>query len=261
MDDPREATRLKEKANAEPWARRFLLPHLSAGKTFLELGCGPGEFIHAVLTENPGIRAVGVDISPERIDVARQRNAQWPGAQFFSRAAHDTGLDTGCCDLVFSRFMMEYVPNKQEVLDEMFRVSRPGGKVILQDLDGQLLWHFPEPAHLTASLGKVVAALGTTGFDPFVGRKLAWFAKKAGFEDLDVAIEPYHLIVGAVDPASRGHWQAKLEIARPLIDHALGGDDAASEYIDNWLAYADDPETLTYSVLFTVTAVKPSAFV
>ena len=256
MDDPREATRLREKANAEEWVRRFILPHLSGENRFLEVGCGPGEFIHAVMGEKPGIRAVGVDISPERIDVARERNAEWPATQFFARAAHETGLDTSSCDLVFSRFMMEYVRNKQEVVDEMFRVCRHGGKVILQDLDGQLLWHYPERQPMMKDLEKVISALEQTGFDPFVGRKLAYFAKKAGFAETQVAIEPYHLIVGAVDPVSRGHWQAKLEIARPLVAQVFGSEDAASDFVNRCLAYFDDPETMTYSVLFTVTASK-----
>ena len=62
----------------------------------------------------------------------------------------------------------------------MTRVCKPGGTVLLQDLDGQLLWHYPEDAEVQQTAEKVVAALAATGFDPFVGRKLFWLAKKAG---------------------------------------------------------------------------------
>jgi hypothetical protein len=39
----------------------------------------------------------------------------------------------------------------------------------------------------------------------------------------------------------------------------LGSEEAAQEYSDKFLGYLQNPETLTYSCLFTVTATKPAA--
>lgn len=257
MDDPREAARLRNKAGAADWVRRFLLPLLHGSERFIEVGCGPGELIHELLQAMPAIQPVGIDSSPERIAAARARNAGSLQAEFCCRDAHQFGVASSSFDLVFSRFMLEYVQDKQRVVDEMFRACRPGGKVVLQDLDGQLLWHDPAPPSLLANIEKVVASLAATGFDPFTGRKLRALALRAGFLNVQVAIEPYHLIAGAIDPVERRHWEAKLEIARPLIGEAMGSDAEAEGLMQSLLSFFDDPETLTYSILFTVTGEKP----
>ena len=257
MDHPAEAVRLRDKTDAAAWAERFLLPHFRESDRFLEVGCGPGEFVNAVLSARPGASAEGVDSSPERIETARHRNIGYQRARFHCHDAHDLPLGNASCDLVFSRFMLEYVRDKQRAVDEMFRVCRPGGKVVLQDLDGQLVWHdFPTP-EMQRDIEKVVAKLATTGFDAFTGRKLRQFARHAGFVNVAVAIEPYHLIAGSIDSVNRSHWLAKLEIGRPLIAQALESEAAAEDLILKLLAFFDDPETLTYSLLFTVTAERP----
>jgi hypothetical protein len=139
----------------------------------------------------------------------------------------------------------------------MTRVCKPGGTVLLQDLDGQLLWHYPEDAEVQQTAEKVVAALSTTGFDPFVGRKLFWLAKKAGLTDLHVQVECYHLIAGEVDARILEQWELKLEIARPQLARVLGGASEAGRRILAFLDYLRRPDTLTYSALFTVTGRKP----
>src|SRR5206468_5342108 len=68
--------------------------------------------------------------------------------------------------------------------------------VLLQDLDGQLLWHYPEDAVVQSTAERVVNALEATGFDPFVGRKLFWLARTAGLQNVEVQVECYHLIAG-----------------------------------------------------------------
>lgn len=257
MDDPREAARLAGKVDARNWTRKFLLPHLTADCRLLELGCGPGELIHAILGDLPSISAVGVDSSPDRIKAAQHRNGYNTQAEFLCRDAMDTGLAENSFDLVFSRFLLEYLPNKQSAVNEMFRLCRPSGKVILQDLDGQLLWHDGMDPDLQVNIEAVLGALASTGFDPLTGRKLRRFAIQAGFTNVQVAIEPYHLIDGAIQQADRRHWQAKFDIAMPLIRDALGSEAAAAHLIQAMLSFFDDPETLTYSILFTVTAEKP----
>ncbi len=55
-----------------------LCPSLSAGD-ILDVGCGTGHFLRTYVRDNPGVRAVGLDISENMVTVARQK-------------AHDAGL-------------------------------------------------------------------------------------------------------------------------------------------------------------------------
>jgi hypothetical protein len=128
--------------------------------------------------------------------------------------------------------------------------------VLLQDLDGQLLWHYPEDSEVQRTAEKVVTGLTASGFDPFVGRKLFWLAQKAGLTNLDVQVECYHLIAGKIEAQILKQWELKLEIARPRLTQIFGGESEAKKQIRAFLDYLSRPDTLTYSTAFTVTGQK-----
>jgi ubiquinone/menaquinone biosynthesis C-methylase UbiE len=160
-------------------------------------------------------------------------------------------------DLVYARMLFEYLAEKQRAATEMVRVCRPGGTVMFQDLDGQLLWNYPEDPAVQSAVDKVVAGLGKTGFDAFVGRKLFSVAQKAGLTNIKVQVECYHLIAGEIQPEILKQWQLKIEIALPQIARVLGSDQAARDYGRRFIEYLCRPDTLTYSNVFTVTGQKP----
>jgi ubiquinone/menaquinone biosynthesis C-methylase UbiE len=153
--------------------------------------------------------------------------------------------------------LLEYLADKKRAVAEMTRVCQPGGLVLLQDLDGQLLWHYPEDPELQLTLQKTVTALANTGFDPFVGRKLFGLAQMAGLTNINVQVECYHLIAGQIDSQVASQWELKLEIALPQIAQILGGEVKAREHCRRFLNYLRRPDTLTYSNVFTVVGEKP----
>ncbi|MGH6621609.1 MAG: hypothetical protein ACREF6_18840, partial [Alphaproteobacteria bacterium] len=151
----------------------------------------------------------------------------------------------------------QYVPDKERAVAEMVRVCKPGGTVLMQDLDGQLVWHYPEDALMQQTVTRVLNSLEQSGFDPFVGRKLFWLARNAGLDDVRVQVECYHLIAGAIDPTLSKQWELKLEIAKPRMQEVLGSDYEAGEEVRRFLGYLRRPDTLTYSNVFTVAGEKP----
>lgn len=258
MDDPREGQRLLDKVDAPSWISKYLESHLQDARTILSVGCGPGVFLKELAAMRPNAEFVGVDLSAERIRDAELRLHGVPNARVQIGDAHALPFESGSFDLVFCRFLMEYLPDKQHVLQEMVRICRGGGKILLQDLDGQLLWHSPEDPELQQTIGRVVDGLASTGFDPFVGRKLFNLCFEAGLVDIKVQIDPYHLYAGSIDAEQLHLWQTKLEIAHPQLKKILGSNDAAVKYSEQFLAYLRRPDTLTYSCLFTVLGNKPA---
>ena len=259
MEHPREAQRLLDKVDPEAWIAKFLEPHLVGVSSFLSVGCGPGVFLRELANSYPKMNVLGVDASPSRVRDAAQRLSGLSNARVCVGDAMSLPFDADSCDLVFSRFLLEYLPDKLGAVREMVRVCAPGGVILLQDLDGQLIWHFPEDPELQADVEKVLCHLARGGFDPFVGRKLFSLCLGAALTGVRVQVDPYHLYAGSIEEKDLANWQAKLEIAQPQIKAALGSDKAAQEFSDRFLAYLRDPETLTYSCLFTVTANKPAA--
>ncbi|AKA02381.1 methyltransferase domain-containing protein [Streptomyces noursei] len=252
MEDRREAGRLVAKVDADAWVRTYLDPVLPSapGARVLDVGAGPGHIAEAVLRARPAAEVVAFDGNPARLAAGGPAGT---GPQRRSGDARALPLEDGSFDVVYSRLMLQYVAERDVAVAEMARVTRPGGTVVLFDLDGQLVWHDPLGPELRALLDPVTQALTAAGFDPHTGRRLYGLARRAGLTDLDVRVDPYHLIAGRIDPVQRGQWELKLDIARPLIARALGSPQAGDEAVAAFLAHLDSAETLTYSVAFTVT--------
>ena len=257
MDDPREAMRLELKVDPEAWLQKYIAHRLFHGADVLSVGCGPGVILREIAEVDSSIRATGIDISPERVREAAERHSDNPRMKFVCGDAHAMQFPSNSFDIVYSRMLFQYLQRKEQAISELVRVCRPGGTVLLQDLDGQLLWHYPEEPAVQRTLEKVVAALGRTGFDPFVGRKLFRLAQLGGLENLKVQVECYHLIAGELDPHVFRQWKLKLEIALPRIAQVLGTEREAREQANRFLEYLCRPDTLTYSTVFTVTGEKP----
>ena len=256
MEDRREAMRLELKVDSNAWAQKYLAHRIPPGAEVLSVGCGPGVILAAVTGTNSSIRGIGIDISAERVKQAVERNRGNERMKFVCGDAQAMEFPSNSFDFVYCRMLLEYLKKKEQAVAEMTRVCRPGGTVLLQDLDGQLLWHYPEDAGIQDTAEKVVTALAATGFDPFVGRKLFWLAQRAGLTNLDVQVECYHLIAGKVEPQILKQWELKLEIAKPQLAQIFGGESEAKNQIQAFLGYLNRSDTLTYSTLFTVTGVK-----
>jgi SAM-dependent methyltransferase len=256
MEDPREAMRLELKVDPYAWVQKYLAGRIRGRAEVLSVGCGPGVILREVCALNASIRATGLDISAERVQEARERNRENAQANFVCGDAQAMDFASNSFDLVYSRMLMEYLKDKEGAVKEMVRVCKPGGTVLLQDLDGQLLWHYPEDPVVQGTVEKVVRALSSTGFDPFVGRKLFSLAHGAGLKNIDVQVECYHLIAGQIEPAILEQWELKLEIAGPQLARLLGSEREGREQSRRFLEYLCRPDTLTYSTVFTVSGEK-----
>jgi SAM-dependent methyltransferase len=254
MDDPREARRLAGKVDAKAWVARYFTPHLRASRRVLDVGCGPGALAAAAGLAHHGIEVTGIDLSADRF-AASDGNLP-PNVRIQAGDARALPFEDGSFDFVYCRFLLEYLSARQRAVEEMVRVCRPGGRVLLQDLDGQFLWHYPEDEDLCGTLEELFAGIKGNGFDPFVGRKLFHIAKVAGLADLLVAAESYHLYAGRIDDRNLQFWETKLDIAMPIAAKLLGSGEAAQSLKSRFLEYLLRDDSLTYSVIFTVIGNK-----
>lgn len=255
MDDEREASRLAKKVNPTEWITTHFSSYLGRGMSVLDIGCGPGVIAGAIGSHFSKVKVTGVDISKSRLIQARKNCKGIHGVHFTYGNAFSLPFITNRFDFVYSRLLMEYLPNPIDAVGEMARVCRPGGRVLIQDLDGQLLWHYPLQGDLEDRIHKILKYLQKTGFDPFAGRKLFYLLKRNGLQNIDVKIAPYHLYVGRIGEDDFKLWKLKLEVAKPQIVLALGSEEEGTRLIWDFLKYLQGEDTLTYSTLFTVSGV------
>jgi 2-polyprenyl-3-methyl-5-hydroxy-6-metoxy-1,4-benzoquinol methylase len=96
----------------------------------LEVGCGAGDFsLHLAAL---GAQVTGTDFSPKAIEIAVSKGAvQASAARFQVADAQALPFLDQTFDLVLSCECLEHVPEPAKALAEMFRVLKPGGRLIL----------------------------------------------------------------------------------------------------------------------------------
>lgn len=104
------------------------------GKVVLDLGCGKGENLLPLLLR--GAYVIGIDISPELIEIARERKRRFATNEFdfelHCGSAYETGLPNESVDVLFCSALIHHleIPRVQH---EMLRILKPGGYVILSE--------------------------------------------------------------------------------------------------------------------------------
>jgi len=97
-----------------------------------EIGCGSGHFLKAVSDFlPPQTRFYGCDQSASAIRLARQTTSEVPNVALSVCDAGATPFPSGIFDAVFAVCVLEHVEDKGRVLEEMRRICRIGGYLIL----------------------------------------------------------------------------------------------------------------------------------
>jgi len=118
---------------ANPWS----LGRIEPGSVVLDLGCGAGtDLLIAAQMTGPSGRAIGVDMTPSMLERARA-SAQATGlanVELHHGLIEDLPVADESVDVVISNGVIDLVPDKDAVFDEIDRVLRPGGRLQLADV-------------------------------------------------------------------------------------------------------------------------------
>lgn len=252
FDDKR--SRMVEQFNASPGAinRRAAIAGalaLQPGHRVLDVGSGPGhqacEMWNAVGETG---EIIGIDPSPTAIDISSQRASELSNVRFLPGTAEQLDFDTGRFDRVMSSQVFEYLDNTEPGLGEMFRVLKPGGRILIHDTDwGTLLWRSRDDARMS----RITKAWADHVIDPHLPQRLAPKLRKAGFEDIS-ATPVVHLEL-RYDPSY---------LSAVVMSFIAGYVETRGIPADEIKAWTDDlrsPETDYFFSLteYIFTAVKP----
>ena len=160
---------------------------LRGGERILDIGCGLAQMARAMArAAGPLGRVIGVEQdAQQRAEAERQARVQGEQDLIEVRAGDAANLpladdEWGTFDVVHARFILEHVPNPHVVVRSMVRAARPGGKIILEDDDHELLRLWPEPLGFYQVWRAYMRAFESLGTDPRVGRHLVTLLHEAG---------------------------------------------------------------------------------
>ena len=142
-------------------------PELSGAGNFLDIGCGSGTYLK--LMAERGWKVSGVE--PSRHGALAATSA---GFDVFHGSLLDAGYPAASFDYVRSNHSFEHMPNPLEILQEIHRILRPGGKLFIGipntdsftfRLFGRYWWYLCAPVHTyNYSTKTITTLLHRTGF-------------------------------------------------------------------------------------------------
>jgi len=118
-------------------ANPFALGRIEPGARVLDLGCGAGtDLLIAAQMTGPAGSVIGVDMTAAMLDRARASAHEMglAGVELHQSLIEELPVDDGSVDVVISNGVIDLVPDKERVFDEIDRVLRPGGRVQLADV-------------------------------------------------------------------------------------------------------------------------------
>ena len=160
---------------------------LGGGERILELGSGLGEFarVMARVAGETGT-VIAVESSEEQIAAAEALAAAGGESGLVETRRGDalapplTPAEWGSFDVVHARFLLEHLPDPLAAVRMMVAAARPGGRIVLEDDDHDVLRLWPECPGFPAVWDAYIESYRRLGCDPLIGRKLPRLLHDAG---------------------------------------------------------------------------------
>ena len=185
------------------------IANLEAGETVLDLGSGGGFdcFLAAREVGSEG-RAIGVDMTPEMVERAREnaRESEFENVEFRLGEIEHLPVADGSVDAIVSNCVINLSPAKSQVYAEAARALRPGGRLSVSDLVATE----PLPSDLVEDADLLAGCIGGAAT---ADEHRIWL-DEAGFTDVEIVDE--------------GEWAAEhdgesLPIVSARIEASLPG--------------------------------------
>jgi SAM-dependent methyltransferase len=202
------------------------LLRLRPGERILDVGCGCGDDLRELATlVTPNGCAVGIDSSQSMIDEARRRHAGCELPLQFERGDaahlrwHSEYFDACRADRVF-----QHLAAPHRALNEMIRVLKPGGRVLIVDRD----WGMVALDASDVETTRVVLNRACAGIrNGWMGRELGGLLQKAGLINTEVQAKTITINSFAVADT--------LLDLRVVLDHAIAEKLVSQDVAAKWL--------------------------
>ena len=168
-----------------------LLPFIDDARSILDAGCGTASITSEVACACPDANVVGVDVDGLQIQQVREKYREIKNLSFFQKDLHALDFDDNTFDLVFSHTVLMHLQDPSKALNELYRVCKPGGRIVLREGAGALeilpgVNVGKDNLSLSEFLKEVLSAAGGT---PDIGLKIKKLASAAGFSSIKYKVD------------------------------------------------------------------------
>lgn len=160
------------------------------GLACLDVGCGGGDvtFELARLVGAEG-KVVGMDIDETKVELARRdaKIQQAENVEFRKSGIGDSKLEPAF-DVVYARFLLTHLTDAPAAVCEMKQALRPGGVLIVEDIDFRGHFCHPDSPALWRYIELYTQAARHAGGDPNIGPRLPGMLCESGFERVQMNV-------------------------------------------------------------------------
>jgi SAM-dependent methyltransferase len=242
-------------------AAAFLLPELTDGMIVLDIGCGPGS-ITAGLADavGPGGAVVGIDNSPDAIEIARRDNTPRANLRFEVASVYELPFGDATFDAAYGHQVLQHLTDPVAALLEVRRVIKPGALVAMRDADYGTMSHYPPTPAIANWLRLYDDVARANGGEPDAGRRLAAWVREAGLVDPVVTSSTWTYATLDSRRSWAELWADRVTLSR-FADRALelGLCDRAQleEIAAGWRRWAEEPDGWFAFIHGEILATRP----
>lgn len=216
---------------------------VSSGMTCLDVGCGSGDVAMELCRRvGPQGRVMGADIDETKVELARQE-AESLGIRNVEFRTLDIRGNPSTLefDVVYARFVLTHLQDPVATIDTFYQHLKPGGFVILEDIDFSGYFVYPESKVFNRYHELYCAAVRRRGGDPNIGPRLPLMLKQRGFAAVEMAVvQP----VGFAGEVKLINPLTMENIADVVLQENLATREEISDLVQGLYDWAADPETV-----------------
>lgn len=217
----------------------------------VEIGAGSGAVTRRLRAALPGLPVTAVDVDGDLL-----AHAEGCGADLIVADGADLPLPDRFAGCVLLRYVLQHLADPLPMLTEALRVLRPGGRIVVTEVDASC-WGLADPVfpELASVHAKLTQAQASAGGDRTIGRRLTRLLRSAGYAE--VALRPFattnddrptedfapHLGPGRLQPLVASG-------ALTLAEFALAA--------DRWNRFRKDPDAYVMLLGLTATGIAPT---
>jgi len=213
------------------------------GSTFLDAGCGGGNVARMVaeMTGDTG-QVTAIDFDSGLIALNREEAvaAGVTNLNFQAMSAYDIPY-SNVYDVAYSRFLLSHLNEPARVLDNLVRSVKPGGRVVVEDVQFSGHFCYPASAAFDRYIGLYSAAAKLRGQNPEIGPSLYRLFIAAGLKDVN-----FDIIQPAFNKGD-GKWMAQITLERiiePVTGLGLADEKELSMLLQQLADFTKDESTI-----------------
>ena len=230
---------------------------LQNGMSVIELGSGPGFYTEQLLALLPNSSVTAVELDPVLIERSEQylRDQASDRLRIVEASIMDTGLPDKSFDFAIARLIFCNLPDPVGAAKEVLRILKPGGKLVIIDLDFDIIGLIDPPIpELPAIFEKRRQAVAAQGGNLQVGRQLWRILKAAGFQNLDLDAVVSHSDAMGIEPFL---LQIDPQQMLPLVKLGLLTEQEMQSFAASREQFLASPDPFMLTLWLTACGEKP----